>query len=203
MIITVVNNKGGVGKSTTATLLAEFAAQVGMKVGGCDLCPQQNLIDNLTLNGEPLYDEIAPMPSPSKTPSKGMLATFDVVIVDTPPNVNSAAVRNMIDDSDVIVIPMRPEKHAVYGLQEMLKLVPECSRCVVLCWIPRDLGSYEKEFLQILRDRLSDYLVELPMLKRVPRNLGLHKLWSYGLRKDEKETYGKVFSRILGIEEHE
>ena len=163
----------------------------------------QNLIDNLTLNGESLYDEICPIASPSKTQSKDKLEKFDVVVVDTPPNVNSAAVRNMIEASDVIVIPMRPEKHAVYGLQEMLKLVPERARCVVLCWIPREIGSYEKEFLQILRDRLSDYLAELPMLKRISRNLGLHKLWSYGLRKEEKDVYGKVFSRILGIEVHE
>lgn len=48
--ISIINNKGGVGKTTTAFNLAHFFAKAGYKTLAIDLDPQQNMIRNFGMD---------------------------------------------------------------------------------------------------------------------------------------------------------
>ena len=53
-IVTVSNQKGGVGKSTTAVHLAMALREKGMRVVFVDLDPQANATKTLTVSGSPV-----------------------------------------------------------------------------------------------------------------------------------------------------
>ena len=48
--ISIINNKGGVGKTTTAFNLAHFFSKAGYKTLAIDLDPQQNMVRNFGMD---------------------------------------------------------------------------------------------------------------------------------------------------------
>ena len=99
-IYTLVNQKGGVGKTTTAINLGAFLAHFGQRVLIVDLDPQANAtsclgVDKQTVNGS-MYDALLKMSLPgslllhnerlklSLLPSSPALAGAEVELVDQP-----------------------------------------------------------------------------------------------------------------------
>jgi chromosome partitioning protein len=99
-IIAVLNQKGGVGKTTTTINLAAFLARSGKKVLICDLDPQGNSTSGLGLDknnlNPTLYDVLFSRAEPVNTiqkinqekleilPSNAQLAGAEVELVDLP-----------------------------------------------------------------------------------------------------------------------
>ena len=198
MIISIINNKGGIGKTTCSTILSELAARQG-EVLAVDVCGQQNMIDNLMVDNELVFKKITTLSSPDKTPDENKLKGYEYVIIDTPPNTQSSVIRKIIGFSDVIVVPFMLQKHAIYGLDEVFAIVPDDKDGFLICVASGQLSEYEKSLLAIVEDNFSNTLVRWPLLARVEKNIGLHRYFDFGLRRDEKKIFENTFRLIEGI----
>lgn len=200
MIIAVINNKGGIGKTTCSTILSELASNRGdVSVLAVDVCGQQNMIDNLTINNEPVFEKITVLSSADKTPAENRMKGYDYVVVDTPPNTQSSVIRKIIDFSDVIVVPFMLQKHAIYGLDEVFSIVPDDKEGFLICIAQRQLGQYEKNLLSLVENNFGNTLIHWPLLARIEKNIGLHRVFDYGLRKEERDIFQDTFLQIEKI----
>jgi len=123
-IIAVLNQKGGVGKTTTTINLAAYLAKAGKKVLVCDIDPQGNSTSGLGLDkrglSPTLYDLLFSRAEASKTtrkvtshnfhllPSNADLAGAEVELVQTP--YRELKLKNVLDnlDYDYILIDCPP-----------------------------------------------------------------------------------------------
>jgi len=123
-IIAVVNQKGGVGKTTTAVNLTAALTELGKKVLLCDFDPQANATSGLGINrkkmGKSVYDVIINNVDPASAvvhtkhgdvlPSTADLAGAGVELI-TLPDANyrlAKALRALKDQYDVIFIDCPP-----------------------------------------------------------------------------------------------
>ena len=123
-IIAVVNQKGGVGKTTTAVNLTAALAELGMKVLMCDFDPQANASSGLgvdkrkikksvydtIINDTPTRDAIVHTKFGDVLPSAADLAGAGVELISVPePNFRlKNALEQVRDDYDVIFIDCPP-----------------------------------------------------------------------------------------------
>lgn len=198
LIITVLNNKGGIGKTTTSTILIELAArEKKARVVGVDICGQQNLVDNLSLDGETLFG-VDVAPSAGRTPPEGVLREYDYAVIDTPPNVESSVISKIIKFSDALVVPFDLEKHSVYGVDEVAKMIPDTKPIFFLCIAEREsnLSVVEKQLFDLAQKSLGDRLYIWPRLKRVKSNVSLHDAFDVGVGEEHKKRFTKLFKDI-------
>ena len=107
--ISVVNTKGGVGKTTTSMMLAMAAHRAGHDVEVWDADPQGSAtLWAMTSEdaGEPLPFEVraANVAQLRRVESSGRVPDADMIIIDTPPG-DPAVVQAAIDVADLVVIP--------------------------------------------------------------------------------------------------
>lgn len=119
MIISIINQKGGVGKTTTAVNLAAALTREGRKVVLLDIDPQQ---DALTC--------LASIPAQAVTPKtlpKATRTDADFVIIDCPPSLSSESVA-ALKVSDYAVLVVQCHYLAVRGLSSMLDTITEAQQ---------------------------------------------------------------------------
>lgn len=97
MVVTVTNGKGGTGKTTVSVLLALAVTEAGRKVAIWDRDPQGTASRWIATQGHHgglvLYQPGT---------------AYDVVIVDTPPRLESAAVHAAIAEADKVLLVASP-----------------------------------------------------------------------------------------------
>ncbi len=127
MIIAVINQKGGVGKTTMALHLAAALCAEGERVLLADADPQGSALDWVAVrNGQTPFASIG-MPKPIlhiELPK--MAGDFDTVIIDGPPRVYDVA-RSAVMASDIVLIPVLPSQFDVWAAEETAKLLEECA----------------------------------------------------------------------------
>lgn len=200
MIISVMNNKGGCGKTTTATILTELASRVsGARVLAADTDSetQQALFDNLNVGDEGgfLYN-VDVLPCPDRTPPEEQLREYDFAIVDTPPRTDSRFMKKIIEYSDLIVVPFKPEKHDLFGLDEMAKLIPDDKTVILLCLMPPTRGVAHTENLELAEKVFPGAVFQWKMPLRVLKNIERRKPFDFGLPQKDKVAYSKLFEKI-------
>jgi chromosome partitioning protein len=94
MKITIINGKGGVGKSTFTIALGSALAEAGHKVGVIDRDPQKTATH---------WIERLPNLEIVRTGQK-----YTSVIIDTPPRLNSNLLHASLRESDVAVLITSP-----------------------------------------------------------------------------------------------
>ena len=165
-IIAVVNQKGGVGKTTTAVNLSAALTDFGMKVLMCDFDPQANATSGLgvekrkikksvydvIINDTPIFEAIVPTKFGDVLPSSADLAGAGVELISMPePNYRLRnALFTVRDIYDVILIDCPPSL-------EMLTLNGLAASDSIL--IPVQCEYYALE-------GLSDLMSTLRMVKR-------------------------------------
>jgi chromosome partitioning protein len=148
-VLAIVNQKGGVGKSTTAVNLASALGEAGEKVLLIDLDPQGNATSGFGLNRnqrelciEPVeVEHVFVVPATIQLagaeielvsafsretklrqilePVKG---DFDYVFIDCPPSLGLLTI-NALTAADGLIVPVQCEYYALEGLSKLLDSV--------------------------------------------------------------------------------
>ena len=127
MKIGLLNQKGGVGKTTLAVHLADALARKKSSVLLVDADPQGSALDwAASRSGDPLFP-VAGLPKPTIHKELPALAKgFDHVIIDGPPRVYDVA-RSAIMASDLVLIPVQPSPYDVWAAKEIVDLIHEAT----------------------------------------------------------------------------
>lgn len=127
MIIGVLNQKGGVGKTTLSVNLAAALSRGGERVLLIDADPQGSSLDwAAAREGEPLFSVVGlPRPSVHKEISQ-IGQGYDHIIIDGPPRVTDLA-RSAIMAADMILIPVQPSPYDIWAAEEVVNLIREAT----------------------------------------------------------------------------
>ena len=125
MIISLLNQKGGVGKTTLAVHIAEVLARLEKRVLLVDADPQGSALDwAANRPDDPIFPVIG-LPKPTLHRELPAIAkNHDYVLIDGPPRVNELA-RAAIMASDVVLIPVQPSPFDVWAAKDIVDLLKE------------------------------------------------------------------------------
>lgn len=128
MIISIVNEKGGSGKTTLSVNLAARLAKDGDEVLLIDADPQNStaVFTNIRSDSDlpPLFSNVAKTGASLSDEIKLMKNKFDSIVIDTGGR-DSKEMRKAILLSDIIIIPTLPSQYDVNVLEHMFDLYEE------------------------------------------------------------------------------
>ena len=107
IILVVLNGKGGVGKTTTAVNLAAIFAETH-SVLLVDADPQGSAVWWTGRSPKALSFDITQASDPNQLSDLNQLEQYNLVIVDTPPALNSAVLEAVIPVADYVLLPTPP-----------------------------------------------------------------------------------------------
>ncbi len=136
VLLTVANQKGGSGKTTVAMLLAEALFARGFSVRVLDADPQASAWKwaHRTADGVPPFPvEVARLEGTEQGEVLGALRDAvlampkrrSVLVLDTPPRLDSPALFWALCASDQLIVPVRPHVSQLDALEELLRLLAD------------------------------------------------------------------------------
>ena len=123
MIIGIVNEKGGVGKTTTAINLAYCSASRGYKTLLIDVDPKGDVGKWHRVANNAAFD-VKPYPDPFSNLIKSLTKGYDNTIIDAPPGASNTTLA-VLAASDLAIIPISPSPFDIWSINEMVPLLKE------------------------------------------------------------------------------
>ena len=125
MKIALLNQKGGVGKTTLSVNLAASFARTGEKVLLIDADPQGSALDwSAAREADPIFSVVGLPRATIHKEIDQIGSGFDHIIIDGPPRVADLA-RSAIMASDLVLIPVQPSPYDIWAADEIAKLLEE------------------------------------------------------------------------------
>lgn len=218
MIISVLNRKGGCGKTTLATVLATMSAKIrGYNTLLVDGDEQQDAIDNLTMEIEiddtkkervPIYDNLSFQTCYRKTPDFASFSDYDHVIIDNSPKTERNVIRNILEYSEVLVIPFSLEKHVFRGVKDIFEILPDGKTYDIfpVCLVSKSLRD---RYTEVVKEEAEEFftsigmspkdIIEVPMSLRLKNNINIHLPFYQGLTVEQKKPYYKLADTIFKL----
>lgn len=146
LTISIVNAKGGCGKSTLTTNIASYFASMGLRVGIADFDPQGSSSAWLRYRAE----RFAPITSVPVINGEAKPDELDVLVMDAPAGLEGAALTRLLQNSIKVVIPVLPSSidiravgHFIYELmQQDDAVLAEVDMAVVANRVKKNTVSY-------------------------------------------------------------
>ncbi|TQS71696.1 ParA family protein [Rhodobacteraceae bacterium] len=130
-VITIAQQKGGAGKTTVAVNLAVALARAGRSVSLLDTDPQGSLGRWFMTRREKMEDPYLEFGTSSSWgvsyECEKLKRQFDVVIVDTPPKVDSD-LRPALREADQIIVPVAGSHVDLWATEGVLDLAQRCNK---------------------------------------------------------------------------
>ena len=126
-VISVLNQKGGVGKTTLAVHVATAFSQQGAKVLLLDADPQGSALDWAAVRPDATTFPVVGLPRPTlHRDIQSLLPDYDLIVIDGPPRVNELA-RSAIMASDLVLIPVQPSPYDIWAAKEIVDIIKDAS----------------------------------------------------------------------------
>jgi chromosome partitioning protein len=207
MIIGLLNQKGGVGKTTLSVCIAASLTRTGARVLLIDADPQGSALDwAAAREGEPLFSVVG-LPRASIHKEITQLGYgYDHIIIDGPPRVTDLA-RSAIMASDLVLIPVQPSPYDIWAADEVVKLIDEArvfkpsikaaflvNRKIANTAIGRDVGEALSSYpLPVMAASVTQRVI---FAEAAARGLAVHEIELGGLAASEIEA---VTAELMGI----
>lgn len=128
MIIALLNQKGGVGKTTLATHIAGELAVRGRNVVLLDADPQGSALDWTQRRSQQrlprLFSAVGLARETLHQEAPELAQRADHVIIDGPPRI-AALARSALLAADLVLIPVQPSPYDLWASSEMVNLIHE------------------------------------------------------------------------------
>ena len=184
-IIAIVNQKGGVGKTTTAVNLTAALAATGARVLLCDFDPQANATSGLGLAGATVeLIGVDKREYQLKNALEPLRAAYDYIFIDCPPSLELLTL-NALCAADSVLIPVQCEYYALEGLSDLMgtlraikrRLNPKISVFGVLLTMYDGRTNFSNQVAQEVRRHFPGKVYA----NAIPRNVRLAEAPSHGL----------------------
>jgi chromosome partitioning protein len=127
MVISLINQKGGVGKTTTAINIASSLAAKKLNVLMVDADPQGSVLQWQSTGANREFD-VVQLPAAELRGQIGKhRQDFDHVVVDSPPALSHVS-REIAACSDLAIIPISPSSLDIWSSRETIQLVRDVGR---------------------------------------------------------------------------
>jgi chromosome partitioning protein len=157
MIVALLNQKGGVGKTTLALHLAGAWARQGCRVTVIDADPQGSALDwseqRAKEGGRRLFGVLGLARDTLHREAPEIARGFDHVVIDGPPRI-AGLMRSALLAADLVLVPAQPSPFDGWASGEMLNLIREArifrpelvarfvlNRCAARTIIARETGD--------------------------------------------------------------
>jgi chromosome partitioning protein len=130
MIISFLNQKGGVGKTTLSVNVAMAMALKKFRVLLIDADQQTSSLDWAATRKKDSIFTVVGMTKPiiHKEVSK-LVDNYDHIIIDGPPRIYDVA-RSAIVASDLVIIPVQPSPYDIWAAKEVVDLIKEVGESI-------------------------------------------------------------------------
>lgn len=150
-VISILNHKGGVGKSTISTNLAGYFANIGKSVMIGDFDVQQSS-QNWLSQRAPKFPKIKmwEIKNGQLTPPED---NVDYIIIDSPAGIRATSLQKLVSMSDKVIVPLRPGFFDMLStesfLEEIVEIINSQKKETDLCLVGNmvDLNTKSSEQL--------------------------------------------------------
>jgi cellulose biosynthesis protein BcsQ len=176
MIVTVASHKGGVGKTTIASLiLYSWLNSIDSRpIIAVDLDPQKNF-----------SDRVAELKQIISTTTLAQIQSKDSrrIIIDTPPGATSETIR-AIQLADILLVPAELDKHSAQGAIAVLSIREGLAFIILNRYISSTRASQRQRVMyKYYEEQFPKHVLTLPYSPSVIANMDYGDAWDMGVRR--------------------
>lgn len=125
MIFSVINQKGGVGKTTLSIHIADGLSKRGHKVALIDADSQSSsLLWSASRSGDTLFPVMGMPKETLYQEIQSLRDSFDDIVIDGPPRV-AKILKAAIAAADFVLVPVKPSSLDVWAATDVVTLIEE------------------------------------------------------------------------------